>query len=131
MCKLYGPISSGVAVGSDGSATANSTTTTPIFGKVTAVYVKYNDTPPATTDVTVSTTGTSPAPPALAFLTLTNANTSGYFYPRAQIGDLAGAGVTYDGTNEVYECVPIADTVTVTIAGANAGDSADVWLLVD
>lgn len=129
--RLYGPINSGAAAGSAGAATANSTTSTPIHGRPIGVYVRYNDSPPAgTTDVTVKTQGTSPAAPSLTFLTLTNAATDGYFYPRTIVHDLAGAAVTLDGTNEAYEPVAIADKVTVTIAGADAADSVDVWLFV-
>lgn len=125
--KVFGPFNSGTAAGSAGSATANQTTTAPLCGEVVAVYVRYNDSPPAgTTDVTVATAGN--AAPPLTLLTLTDGATDGYRYPRAQVQDLTGAGVTYDGTNEVYEPVPIADNVKVTIAGANAGDSVDVWL---
>jgi hypothetical protein len=101
-------------------------------GRITAVYIKYNGSPPAgTTDVTIATLGTSPSPPANTILTLTNAATDGWFYPRHQIHDEAGGGVTYDGTNEVYEAPTIFDKVKVTIAGANDADSADVWLLLE
>jgi hypothetical protein len=131
MIQLFGPFNSGAAVGGDGVATANATTTHPLFGEVLAVYVKYNDSPPAgTTDVIVATAGSASAPPALAFLTLTDGATDGYRYPRAAVHDLAGAGVTFDGTNEIYEPVAIADKVKVTIAQANAADNADVWLLM-
>lgn len=130
MINLVGPINSGTAAGSAGSATANNTTTTTVKGRVLGVYVLYNDSPPSTTDVTIATLGTSPAPPTNTLLTLTNANTSGWFYPRQQIHDAAGAGATYDGTNEIYEPAPVHDRVKVTIAGANSGDSVDVWLMV-
>jgi len=132
MIKLIGPINSGAAAGSAGSATANNTTNNLVAGWIEAVYVKYNDSPPAgTTDVTVATAGTSPAPPANTFLTLTDAATDGWFYPRAVMQTTAGATVTFDGTNEIYGRIAIYDKVKVTIAGANAADSADVWLVVD
>ena len=129
--RLYGPLNSGAASGGAGVATANATTSTPIHGRIVAVYVKYNDSPPAgTTDVTVKTQGTSPAAPSLTFLTIANAATDGYFYPRTIMHDLAAAAVTFDGTNEIYDMVAIADRVTVTIAQANDADNVDVWLLV-
>lgn len=129
--ELYGPINTGVSAGGAGVATANATTTNPLYGEVLAVYVKYNDSPPAgTTDVTVATQGTSPAVPALTFLTLTDAATDGYFYPRTILHDLTGTAVTFDNTNEIYGPVAIADKVKVTIAQANNGDSVDVWLLM-
>lgn len=128
---LSGPHGSGTAAGSAGSATANTTSSNVILGRVLAAHVVYNDSPPAgTTDVTIATAGTTGGPPANTILTLTNAATDGWFYPRHQVHDATGAGVTYDGTNEVYEAPPIYDKVTITIAGANAGDSVTVWLLM-
>lgn len=128
--KLYGPINSGVAVGADGSATANATGTAIICGEIYGVYVRYNDSPPAgTTDVTIATAGTDH--PAVTILTLTDGATDGWRYPRVALATNAGAAVTYDGTRPIYGNIPIADKIKVTIAQANAADSADVWLLVD
>lgn len=123
--RLIGPLNTGVAVGSNGSATANNTTSVPVSGLIYGVYVKYNDSPPAgTTDVTIATLGTSPSPPALTILTLTNAATDGWFYPRHV--NHSNAGVAAATT----EAVPVFDFIKVTIAQANAPDSVDVWLLV-
>lgn len=122
---------SGSASGGAGVATSNETSTVILAGKILSIYVQYNDSPPVTTDVTVATQGTNSHPPAITVLTLTNANTSGYFYPRAQVQDLLGGGVTYDGTNEVYEPVAIHDKIVLTIAGANDGDSVDCWILME
>lgn len=129
--QVFGPFNSGAAAGSAGSATANATTSHPLVGEVLAVYVKYNDSPPAgTTDVTIATAGTSGAPPALTFLTITDGATDGYRYPRTIMQDLVGATTTFDGTNEIYGPVVIADKVKVTIAQANAADNVDVWLMM-
>jgi hypothetical protein len=125
--RLIGPINSGVAVGNNGQATANADTTIRVIGKVFGIYVKYNDSPPAgTTDVVVKTKGTSPAPPTYNLLTLTNAATDGWFYPQAQIHTVVGAAI--DGE---YTPLLVHDYLNVAIAGANAGDSVDVWLLVE
>lgn len=123
---LIGPINSGVAAGGAGVATNNSTITTTVRGLVAAVYVKYNDSPPAgTTDVTVATLGTSPSAPALTLLSITNAATDGWFFPRA-VEHLNSDGTAL--TSHTY--LPVEDRVKVTIAQANNGDSVDVWLLV-
>lgn len=132
MLKLIGPINSGAAVGSDGSATATGVSPNPVCGRILAVHLKYKDSPPAgTTDVTIATQGTSPRPPSNTILTLTDAATDVWRYPRHQVHTEAGAGVTYDGTNEVYEAVPVDDYIKVTIAQANANDNVDAWLLVE
>lgn len=127
--NLVGPLNSGDAAGSAGSATNNTDTTAVVSGRVLALYVRYNDSPPAgTTDVTVATAGTQH--PAVTILTLTDAATDGWFYPRAVAQDTAGADVTFDGTNELYTEIPICDYVNVKIDEANAGDSVDVWMLL-
>jgi hypothetical protein len=130
--KMYGPLNSGAAAGSAGSATANATGTARICGEVYGVYVKYNDSPPAaTTDVTIATLGTSPFPPTVTILSLANAATDGWFYPRIALASTAGAAITYDGTRPIYGCIPVDDYIKVTIAQANSADNVDVWLLVD
>lgn len=130
--NLLGPVNSGAAVGGDGVATSNADSTSPISGRILAVYIKYNDSPPAgTTDVVISTKGTSPRPPSNTILTLTDAATAGWFYPRHIVHDEVGAAYKWDGTNEVYEPVPVNDIINVAIAQANAGDNVDVWLLFE
>ena len=126
--RLAGPFNSGAAVGSAGVATANQTTTTIIEGKLFAVYVVYNDSPPATTDVTVATSGVRH--PATTLLTLTNANTSTVKYPRIAVHDTAGVAVTYGVALPIYDVLVISDTVKVTIAQADAPDNVDVYLLL-
>lgn len=127
--KLFGPTNSGSAAGVAGSATANTNSTIILTGRVLAIYIRYNDSPPAgTTDVIIATAGTNA--PANTLLTLTDAATDGWFYVRHKVHDETGAGITYDGTNEVYEAPPICDYVNVKIQGANASDSIDAWFLM-
>lgn len=118
-----GPINSGTAAGSAGSATNNNTHPTKIDGEVIGAYVRYNDSPPATTDVTIATAGAYSVP-AYNLLVLTNVNTSGY-YPIAHAAYNAAGGASLSNLPPA-----IMDKVIVTIAGADAGDSVDVWLFV-
>lgn len=124
--NVVGPINSGAAAGGAGVATANANSAVSIHGKLYAVRINYLATPPATTDVTIATQGTSPLPPAQALLTVSNANADAWFYPRAQIDDELGVAVAAE-----FDHFPLADFVNVLIAQANDGDSVDVWLLVD
>jgi len=124
MYSLVGPINTGAAVGGNGVATANKTLAQPVSGLLVGLYVRYNDSPPATTDVVVSTSGASA--PAYTILTLTDKNTSGWFFPRITACDQLGVALA--GANT--EVPIIADTVKVLIDGANAADSVDVWLLM-
>lgn len=129
--RMVGPLSSGAAAGSDGEATANASTNNPISGRVAAVYVQYVGDPPAgTTDVVVKTTGTSPAPPSVTILSLTDGATGGWFYPRAAVHSTAGAALTLEGSEPVTDMIPIHDYINVLIDDANAGDSVNVWLMV-
>lgn len=129
MIRLVGPISSGIAAGSAGSAENNGSNDRSLSGKLVAAYVKYNDLPPNTTDVVIKTLGTeNGAPPSVTFLTLTNKNTSGWFYPRVTPDDLVGVDLT---TLTVLEPIPFSGQINVSIAGADSGDSVDVWLLIE
>ncbi len=125
--KMVGPINTGAAAGGAGVATANASTTVPVTGVVLSVYIKYNGSPPAgTTDVIVSTVGTSPDVPSLTMLTITDAATDGYFYPRINIDSTAGASQA-----AAWDYMVIRDFVNVKIQGANNDDTADVWLFVE
>lgn len=106
--------------GSAGSATGTATTgARPIFGRVRAVYVDYI-TQPATCDVTIKATG-----PDQTILTLTNANTDGWFYPRVLVDDTAGADLT-----AIYDAIPISGPLSVSVAGGDAG-TVDVYVVVE
>jgi hypothetical protein len=124
---VAGPFNSGAAVGGNGVATANADTPIRICGWVVGIYVKYNDSPPAgTTDVTVKTKGTSPEPPTYNLLAISNAATSGWFYPRAAVHDTVGAAITGE-----YTPLLVDDYLNIVIAQANAADNVDVWLMIE
>lgn len=125
MIELFGPLNTGVAAGGAGTATNNATSTVALSGVVRSIYVRYNDSPPAgTTDVTIATAGTNA--PALTLLTLTDAATDGWFNVFHAIVSNAGGAIA-----DNYMQPVIDDKVKVTIAQANNGDSADVWLLLE
>ncbi len=128
--RVVGPLYSGAAAGSAGSATANSTTSVAVAGLVHAVYLDYLDSPPNTTDVTVATAGVNH--PAVTILSIADAATDGWWYPRAATHSTAGVAALYAGSGTaVNDRLAIADTVKVTIAQANAADGVNVWLLVE
>jgi len=117
-------INSGDTTGGSGSSTNNNTSSHVVVGQICSIGVTYNGSPPSSTDVVVATAGNNG--PALTILTLTNANSDGWFHPRHKIDDESAADITYDGTNEVYEKVCIADNIKVTVSQANDDDSVDV-----
>jgi hypothetical protein len=126
--RLYGPINSGVGAGGAGVATNSATSTTPIAGKVLGAYVRYNHSCPATTDVTLSTLGDDPAIPTQTLLALTDANTDGLFLPRVIPQGTDGVDLA---ALTIAEPIAIVDFMVLEIAGANNGDSADVWLYLE
>ncbi len=58
---------------------------------------------------------------AQTLLTLTNANDDKMYYPRAVVHDDAGADVTYDGTNEIYEAPLISGKPRMVVS--SGGDT--------
>jgi len=129
--RLLGPIYSGAAVGNNGAATANADTNNVVAGRVVAVGVTYLDSPPAgTTDVVVATKGANG--PAQTILSIANAATDGWFYPRVGTHSTAGAALLYAaGGTAVSDYLAISDVVNVKIDQANAGDGVNVWLLLE
>ena len=117
-------VNSGDTSGGSGSSTANNTSSHVVVGQICSIGVTYNGSPPSSTDVVIATAGNNG--PALTILTLTNANSDGWFHPRHKIDDESAADITYDGTNEVYEKVCVADNIKVTVSQANDDDSVDV-----
>lgn len=105
----------------------SATSQRPFSGRVIAVYVEYAVTPNVATDVTIATVNA----PVKTILTLTDNVTSGWYYPRAQVHDAAGAGVTYDGTNEAYDTVPVADYIKATVAQGDNDQTLNVWILIE
>ncbi len=60
-------------------------------------------------------------------LTLTNANDDAVYYPMAAAHDNAGAGVTYDGTNEIYTPQIVNGFLSLVISdGGNAASGGAI-----
>ena len=109
------------ATGGDGAATATATSSAIVDGVIVGVHVAYTGSPPSTTDLTIVEANNSPAMP---ILTLTNANTGGWFFPLHSVVNSDGSAIT-DGSQEVY----VSDYVSVTIAEANNDDGATVTIV--
>ncbi len=119
-------VSTGPAAGAAGSATATGYGPA-VSGQVLAVYVYYGDSPPATTDFTLSD---EDDPAGEAIVNLANVNTSQKLYPRRLLEANDGTDLTYDGTRKVYGEYVIHGRLKATIAQANANDyvTAVVWV---
>lgn len=111
------------AAGGAGVATANALTNIPVDGEIIAVHLAYLDSPPNTTDVTIVEANNSPAQ---SVLTVTDANTSGWFHPLAAGVNQAGTAITNSGRP-----IKVSDTLRVTIAQANNGDGVTATIVFD
>lgn len=117
-------ISATGATGGAGVATVTGTSTRVINGHIIAVYVEYLDSPPAgTTDVTIQEATNSPA---VLVLTIANAATSGWFYPRAAAVNTANTAITDSGA-----LIGVSDYIEATIAQANDADGVNVTVVYD
>ena len=118
----------GVAVGSNGVATATGHSPQ-VTGLVLAVYVDYQDSPPAgTTDFTLSDEAD---PASESIVSLTNTATDQKLYPRRITETNDGTDILYETGEEVHEPYVVHGRLEATIAQANAGDSVTVTVWVE
>ncbi|MDP2950170.1 MAG: hypothetical protein Q8P22_11600 [Chloroflexota bacterium] len=114
--------------GSAGSASGSAIKAVP-KGKIKAVYIDYNASAPATTDVTIKSEADSTGvPPDVTVLTRSDSKTDGWFYPKVQVHDNAAAAVTgaYD------DPVVHGGVISVTVAQADAlADCVVVYIFVE
>lgn len=121
---IYTEIITVTTTGAAGSAAGNNTSRKPINGKLIGLYIDYV-TQPATADVTITT----PNAPVKTLLTLTDANTDGWFYPRYVVHGETGTALTgtAGGDRTMH---PIDDYVKVAVAQGDAG-SVVVYVLYE
>lgn len=113
-----------ISLTTDGSGAATGYSEV-VTGRVLAVlYTKVDF---ATgVDLTITAEGTGQA-----ILTLTNQDSSGIWYPRAQVHGATGSGLTFDGTNVVAEPVPVVnERIKVVVAQGGSGKTGTVQILV-
>ena len=118
--------STGATSGGAGASTA--TAYSPhVSGKVLAVHVAYVDSPPATTDFTLSD---ADDPASESIVSLANQATDIKVYPRRVTEKNDGADILYTAGEEVYEPYIVHGRLKAVIAQANAGNSCSVtvWL---
>jgi hypothetical protein len=116
-------LDTGVAAGGAGVATATGKSNGAIEGRVLAVGIVYLDSPPATTDIVLRTSGTSG--PTRTILTIANAAANGWWFPRHLDHDEAGVALT------TRSPLSVNDQLEAVIAQANNGDSALVTVIYD
>ena len=120
--------STGAAVGSAGSATATSYSV-PVQGRVLAVHVDYQGSPPgATTDFTLSD---EDDPASESIVSLVDQATDIKVYPRRVTEKNDGTDILYVAGEEVFECYAVHGRLKAVIAQANAADYCVVTVWVE
>ena len=114
----------------DGSGDATVTTDRVLNGELYAVQWIDGDFADGV-DAVISVTSNDAAVD-YTVLTLTNANDDAMYYPRAQVQDLAGAGITYDGTNETHGVkVPIVGKVKLVVSSGGDTKTGGAVLFIE
>lgn len=128
-----------IAVG----ATSGTTFSLPIRGRIHAVKVLFSNTTPASTsdrDVNLwemnpaDDDDTSDALQEILDIGTLGADPSAdnnVYYPRVQSQDYQGAGVTFDGTNEIYTPFVVFGRLMLEVTSAAAGDITTVYVVVE
>jgi len=121
-------LTTGLAVGSAGSATATGYSAVAVHGEVLAVHVNYQDSPPAgTTDFTLSD---EEDPASESIISLSNQATDIKIYPRRVTEKNDGTDILYTTGEEVFEPYVVHGRLEATIAQANANDYVDVTVWI-
>ncbi len=120
-------LTTGAATGSAGAATATGYSVE-VSGEVLAVYVNYQDSPPAaTTDFTLSDEAD---PASESIISISNSATDIKIYPRRVTEKNDGTDILYTTGEEVYEPYVVHGRLEATIAQANANDYVDVTVWI-
>jgi hypothetical protein len=106
--------------GTAGSATGSGTLGYPLSGLLHAVHYDFTGAA-ATADTTTTVVAATGSNPALTILTLTDNNTTGFFYPRIQVCGVTGSALTLDGTRIATDRIPINGYLKTAIAQSDAG----------
>ncbi len=109
-----------LTVGSGGTASGKTRT---IDGVIHAIHFGFSPSFDATQTITVQEAGNSPA---LPIITLTNVNTSGWYYPRISLHDPTGSAIIGP-----VDYQSIADEVSVSIANGTLNDVLTVTIVWD
>lgn len=114
-----------VCTGAAGTAAGAVESSSAITGLVQAVHIEYSGAP-ATTDVVINGEG----PPDIPILTVSDNNTSGWYYPRAGAHKASdGAAMTYDGTYPVAVPIPLCGN-TIKVAADQADNGAEITVTI-
>ena len=110
------------------STNGNVTSDRSIRGRVKKIYVEYEASSNAATDVTIDHLHDAVTE---NLLTLTDTNTSGVFYPKTPSQDVTGTDVTFDATNEIYESFLVDGKIKLTMGSNTALKSIVVKVYVE
>ena len=103
--------------------------TAPTFGRVVAIRYVPDATDPmdTTSDLTITDNATG-----IQLLTATNLGAGARdWFPRAAMLTTTGVAITYDGTREVHDEVPVAGAIKVVVAQGGASNEGALYVYVE
>jgi hypothetical protein len=103
--------------GSDGSASGSQASARALVGEVVAIYVDWNGSAPATSDIDVVCESDDDHP-EITLVDKDDSATDAWFYPTIEETDTGGTG------RSTYRPIPISGMVKVSVAQCNAFDAA-------
>lgn len=125
--RIFGPVNSGLGAGGAGVSVADADSTHALVGEIVGVYIKYSGSPdvpcPSSTIVVISTSGF--AMPSQTLLTVTAANTDGWFRPTQQGCDDTGTPIA-----GAYLPTLIGDNINVAISAADVDSYVEAWFIL-
>jgi len=114
--------------GADASGDATATTTNPVNGIIRGIELVYDSGSDAGTDVVIKEEGISSDQ---TILSVSNANTSGWFYPYNYAEDTGGTDLTYDGTHKIAVPFFVARRISITVADQTENKSVVAYIYVE
>lgn len=112
----------------DVSGDATATTRSPVNGIIRAIELVYTASSHANTDVVIKEEGSTTD---TTILSLSNANTSGWFYPHNYAESIAGSDLTYDGAEEIPVPFYVNRLLTITIADQTEDKSVTAYIYLE
>lgn len=115
----------------DASGDAVVTASVPLYGRLIAVEWVDGDLANNNTGVLTCTSSPSGVAVTLHTQDAGEGDNDVWYYPRVAVHDLSAVGVTFDGTNEIYEPPVVAGYLKLTIAAGGDTKTGGAYVYVE
>ena len=117
--------------GADASGNASVISEKIARGKLLAVHLIYDSSSASATDVTLSMLGSDYGGADATLLSISNNNTSGWYYPRTYAEDYQGNDLTFDGTNKIPCEAIVFGRLKLSVAQQTATKAVKAYVFVE